>query len=306
VDLPGITDVADARSATWRAGDAWLAGGTWLFSEPQPDLRRLLDLSAFGWPALLAGPGGLEIAATCTLAELARLQAPQWRASPLIGQCCAALLGSFKVWNAATVGGNLCLALPAGPMISLTASLDGVCTVWAPGRAPRRVPVTEFITGSGRCALAPGELLRSVHLPARALACATAFRQLSLSDLGRSAAVVIGRRSPRPGSPAEAGLPEARPADSGLGDSGLAGSGLAGSGLAGSGVGADELVITLTAATTRPVQFRFARLPEPGELLAAIDAARPPWHDDVHGAPAWREAITRRLALEVLADLAAP
>jgi hypothetical protein len=201
-------------------------------------------------------------------------------------------------------------------MISLTASLDGVCTVWAPGRAPRRVPVTEFITGSGRCALAPGELLRSVHLPARALACATAFRQLSLSDLGRSAAVVIGRRSPRPGSPAEAGLPEARPADSGLGDSGLgdsglagsemAGSGLAGSGLAGSGVGADELVITLTAATTRPVQFRFARLPEPGELLAAIDAARPPWHDDVHGAPAWREAITRRLALEVLADLAAP
>ena len=23
----------------WREGDAWLAGGTWLFSEPQDDVR---------------------------------------------------------------------------------------------------------------------------------------------------------------------------------------------------------------------------------------------------------------------------
>jgi CO/xanthine dehydrogenase FAD-binding subunit len=271
VDLPGITEVADARSATWRAGDAWLAGGTWLFSEPQPDLKRLLDLRAFGWPSLQARADGLEIAATCTLAELARLQAPQWRASPLIGQCCAALLGSFKVWNAATVGGNLCLALPAGPMISLTAALDGVCTIWGPGAPPRRVPVADFVTGPGGCALAPGELLRSVHLPAHALASATAFRQLSLSDLGRSAAVVIGRRPPSP-----------------------------------AGLGSDGVVITLTAATARPVQLRFAGLPAAGDLLAAIDAARPHWHDDVHGAPAWRAAITRELALEVLADLASP
>ena len=265
MDLPGITEVADARSATWREGDAWLAGGTWLFSEPQPDLKRLLDLRAFGWPSLQARADGLEIAATCTLAELARLQAPQWRASPLIGQCCNALLGSFKVWNAATVGGNLCLALPAGPMISLTAALDGVCTIWSPGAAPRRVPVADFVTGPGRCALAPGELLRSVHLPAQALASATAFRQLSLSDLGRSAAVIIGRRAVT-----------------------------------------DGVVITLTAATARPVQLRFAGLPADGELLAAIDAARPPWHDDVHGTPAWRAAVTRDLALEVLADLASP
>lgn len=284
MDLPGITEVADARSATWREGDAWLAGGTWLFSEPQPDLRRLLDLRAFGWPALQARASGLEIAATCTLAELARLRAPQWRATPLIGQCCAALLGSFKVWNAATVGGNLCLALPAGPMISLSTALDGVCTIWAPGRPPRRVPVADFVTGPGRCALAPGELLRSVHLPARALASATAFRQLSLSELGRSAAVVIGRRSPPHVWPPEALSSGTRRPDS--------------------GPVADGLVITLTAATARPVQLRFAGLPAPGELLAAIDAARPPWHDDVHGTPAWREAITRELALEVLADLA--
>ncbi|PRC62694.1 FAD-binding molybdopterin dehydrogenase, partial [Mycobacterium sp. ITM-2017-0098] len=31
-------------------GDAILAGGTWLFSEPQPHIRRLIDITRLGWP----------------------------------------------------------------------------------------------------------------------------------------------------------------------------------------------------------------------------------------------------------------
>jgi CO/xanthine dehydrogenase FAD-binding subunit len=264
--LPGIAEIADARTEAWRPGDSWLGGGTWLFSEPQPAVTRLLDLAAFGWPSLLAGADGLEIAATCTLAELYALQAPQWAATPLIRQCCNALLGSFKVWNAATVGGNICLALPAGPMTSLTSALDGVCTIWDRSGVPRELPVTDFVTGAGQSALAPGELLRSVRLPAAALACTTAFRQMALAPLGRSGAVVIGRRSPD----------------------------------------GDSVVITLTAATVRPAQLRFAGLPTRDELLDAIAAADPCYHDDVHGLPAWRKAVTRELAVEVLAELTPP
>ena len=264
MDLPGIAEIADARTEAWRPGDSWLGGGTWLFSEPQPEVTRLLDLGRFGWPSLVAGADGLEIAATCTLAELYALRAPQWTATRLMRQCCDALLGSFKVWNAATVGGNICLALPAGPMTSLTSALDGVCTIWDRSGAPRQLTVTDFVTGAGQCALAPGELLRSVHLPAAALACTTAFRQIALAPLGRSGAVVIGRRSP---------------AD-------------------------DSVVVTVTAATVAPVQLRFAGLPTRGELLDAIAAEDPCYHGDVHGSPAWREAVTRELAVEVLADLA--
>jgi CO/xanthine dehydrogenase FAD-binding subunit len=295
VDLPGIAEVADAPSATWRAGDAWLSGGTWLFSEPQPDLTRLLDLRAFDWPALQPSADGLEIAATCTLAELSRFREPRWPAVPLFGQCCHALLGSFKVWNVATVGGNVCMSLPAGPMTSLTAALDGVCTIWAPRGGPgdfearqvpvtetgdfearqvpvtetgdfesRQVPVTEFVTGVHRNVLAPGELLRSIRLPAAALACTTSFRQISLAPAGRSGALVIGRRSPADGS----------------------------------------VVITVTASTVVPMQLRFAGPPTADEVQAAIGAAQPRYHDDVHGLPAWREAMTRKLALEIAAELA--
>ena len=54
---------------------------------------------------------------------------------PLIDQCCRAFLASFKIWKTATVGGNLCMALPAGPMIALTAALDGDCVIWRPTAA---------------------------------------------------------------------------------------------------------------------------------------------------------------------------
>lgn len=30
--------VATPALGDWRPGDAWLAGGTWLFSEPQPGM----------------------------------------------------------------------------------------------------------------------------------------------------------------------------------------------------------------------------------------------------------------------------
>ncbi|WP_033344411.1 FAD binding domain-containing protein [Catenuloplanes japonicus] len=199
MDLHTISEMIAAPDApdpaTWRSGDAWLGGGTWLFSEPQPHLRRLIDLPSLRWPALTVTDDGLEIAATCTLAELHAFTAPDgWAAARLFPQACRALLGSFKIWNAATVGGNLCLALPAGPMISLTAALDGVCTILGPD-GPRALAVPDLVTGPQRNALEPGELLRSVFLPAAALRETAAFRQVSLSPAGRSAALLIGRRT---------------------------------------------------------------------------------------------------------------
>jgi CO/xanthine dehydrogenase FAD-binding subunit len=171
MDLNTVEEVVAATPASvddWRAGDAWLGGGTALFSEPQRDLRRLIDLGSFGWESIVAGDHGLEVAATCTFAQLASWPGdPSWPASRLVRDCCEALLGSFKIWNAATVGGNICAALPAGPMISLAVALDGICTIWGPEGRVRELPAVEFVIGAGATALAPGELLRSVSARAR-------------------------------------------------------------------------------------------------------------------------------------------
>src|ERR1700748_118173 len=87
MDLNTIAEVAHPQSRSelpvWTPGDAWLAGGTWLFSEPQVQLRRLIDLTDLGWPALTITEHGLSIAATCTVAQLDALACPpDWLPPP--------------------------------------------------------------------------------------------------------------------------------------------------------------------------------------------------------------------------------
>jgi CO/xanthine dehydrogenase FAD-binding subunit len=271
MDLNTVTEIGRPRRRgdlpPWRAGDAWLAGGTWLFSEPQPELTRLMDLAELGWPPLdLGADGGLRIGATCTLARLAALEPPaSWRTAPLFGRCCRALAGSFKISNAATVGGNLCLALPAAPMAALAVALDGVCEIWTPGGGERRLPAAGFVLGPQRNALAPGELLRAVDLPAAVLRRRAALRRISLTPLGRSAALLIGTLSPAGG-----------------------------------------FALTVTAATPRPVRLDLPGLPAAAELRRALDRAIPEalYYDDVHGAPDWRRHMTHRLAEQIRQELA--
>jgi CO/xanthine dehydrogenase FAD-binding subunit len=273
MDLGTVEElVTGALPADWRPGDAWLAGGTWLFSEPQPQLRRLLDLTSLGWPALRVEPDGLVIAATCTIAELYEFAAeppPGWTIGPLIRQCCEAFLASFKIWNVATVGGNLGNALPAGPMISLTAGLGGRCEIWAPGGGTRQMDVVQMIVGDNQHALAPGELIRSIRLPTAALTSRTAFRRQSLTTLGRSAALLIGRQNSTPEPEGEA------------------------------------LVLTITASTRRPIQLAFGSYPTEAELRSAIDEAVPfsLYHTDVHGNPLWRRHLTYKFAEEIRLEL---
>src|ERR1700733_11938765 len=234
MDLNTITEVAHPQSRAqlpvWTAGDAWLAGGTWLFSEPQVHLTRLIDLSDFRWPALTINETGLTIAATCTVAQLDALACPpEWLAAPLINQCCRAFLASFKIWKTATVGGNLCMSLPAGPMISLTAALDGVCTVWKADGSEQRIGVADFVTGNQRNILASGDLLRQIEIPLAALKRRGGFRQISLTPVGRSAALLIGN----------------------LSDEGA-------------------MMLTVTASTVRPIQLSFPQIPDARELREAV------------------------------------
>src|SRR5271169_6220480 len=204
MNLNTITALRRPSSATeiaeWRNGFAWLAGGTWLFSEPQPATDTLIDLGHLGWPALEASPAGLDIGAICRIAELYRFEAPrEWIAAPLIRACCNALLASFKIWNAATVGGNICMSLPAGAMISLVVALEGRCTLWPRDGAPREMPAVDFVTGNHTNVLHPGELLRKIHLTSSALRKRAALRRASLTKLGRSAALLIGTSEPQRG-----------------------------------------------------------------------------------------------------------
>ena len=239
MDLTTVATITPARTRADLAalGPAVvpLAGGSELFADPRIHLTGLVDLQTMHWPALTVSADGLEIAATCTLAELSRLAAqPGWVAHPVFHQACTALFGSFKVWNVATVGGNLCTSLPAGPMICLTAALDAQLLIWRADGSDQWLPAADFVTGNTTNVLAPGDVLRSIHVPVSTLSARTAYRKIALSPLGRSGAVLIGR-------------------------------------LDADGV----FVLTVTGGTVRPVQLRYPAVPDATVLaadIAAIDA----------------------------------
>jgi len=271
MDLNTIVEVKRPSSADeinrWRDGYAWLGGGTWLFSEPQVTTDTLIDLAGLGWPALRASATGLDIAATCKIAELERFKAPagDWKAAPLLRECCRALLASFKIWNAATVGGNVCMSLPASPMVSLTVALEAVYTLWPRGAAPRDVRAVDFVIGNHQNVLQAGDLLRNIHLPAEALTKTYAFRRASLTHLGRSAVLLIGTRSPKTGA----------------------------------------VLLTVSAATARPVQLSFDRVPSAEELRRALDTTIPDdlYFDDVHGSPAYRRHLTYHFGEQIRQEI---
>ncbi len=259
MDLNTVAEViSPAQVGQWRPGDAWLGGGTALFGEPRPHLLRLLDLTTSGWPALTTRADGLEIAATCTIAELAA------SGYDIAEKCCHAFLASFKIWNVATVGGNLCAALPAGPMIALGAALDGTVLLQGPA-GERRVRVADFVTGEGTTVLRNGELLRSMHLPASALGAVTAYRQGSLHAHGRSGVLVIGRRDED---------------------------------------GRVVLTVTAATKRPYVLVFRSMPNAELVQVALSERIPIEAYVDDVHGLPAWRRHLTRAYAEQIRSELA--
>ena len=63
------------------------------------------------------------------------------------------------------------MSLPAGPMISLTTALEATYTLWPRDAAPRDVKAVDFVTGNHVNVLRPGELLRSIKIPAAGASC---------------------------------------------------------------------------------------------------------------------------------------
>lgn len=267
-----ITSVSSYRFARSRAdlalapGEVILAGGTWLMSEPQPEISGFVDISRMDWPAIEQSEGGVRIAANCTIAEFVAWAKGeetfgQWLALPLVERAANALLASFKIWNTATVVGNICRSFAAGAMTSLAVALDGTVEIWCPDGSDRTMAVAELITGNGTNSLGPGEVVRALRLPAYALRCPAALQKIALAEHGRSGAVVTGR----------------------LGEDGGA-------------------VFTVTAATLTPQVLRFGVMPDDEVLAAAVEMAHG-YYSDPLGAADWRRASSAVLARRVRREL---
>jgi CO/xanthine dehydrogenase FAD-binding subunit len=105
--------------------------------------------------------GTVHLGAAVTYAEL--MDEPLATLLPALAQA-ARTVGSPQIRHAATIGGNIGTASPAGDGLPVLAALDAVVHL-ATVHETRDVPFTEFAIGPKRTVLRPGELITGVTVP---------------------------------------------------------------------------------------------------------------------------------------------
>jgi carbon-monoxide dehydrogenase medium subunit len=106
---------------------------------------------------------GLRIGASVTLRDLTRSQIIKVKYPCLVETC--TLMASEQVRSLATIGGNLCNASPAADLAPPLMALGASANIAGPA-GERRLALQDFFLGPGDSALAPGELLVDLSLPA--------------------------------------------------------------------------------------------------------------------------------------------
>jgi len=122
------------------------------------DLNRVEALKGVS----VRGDGALELGAMTTYTELLASKAAAAR--PILAEVCATI-ADVQVRNRGTLGGNVCSSDPTNHLPPLFAALGAEFTIVGPD-GERTVPSEEFFLGVYMTAVAPGELLTRIVVPA--------------------------------------------------------------------------------------------------------------------------------------------
>jgi carbon-monoxide dehydrogenase medium subunit len=157
-----------------------------------------------------ASGGGIRIGAASTHREIetsAVLHASYPELCAMISQ-----VANVRVRSVGTLGGNLCFADPHSDPASFLLAAGAVFTCQR-GQATRRIPAAAFFTGLYQTALAPGELLTAVELPARPDRAALSHVRFKLTE--RPAVTVSAMLTLAPGEGASSAVAGSSPAVAG-------------------------------------------------------------------------------------------
>lgn len=143
----------------------FIAGGTDLLLN-RPDCDFVVDISRAGLDGIARTPGGdLFIGAAASLEKVARDPLVAGFAGGALGKV-AGLCGNRPVRSTATLGGNLCNALPSADMAPVLLALDADCFIMG-DQEQESLPLAEFFVAPRRTVL-EGRLLVGLALPADA------------------------------------------------------------------------------------------------------------------------------------------
>lgn len=131
------------------------------FARTLMNVRRIPELRG-----IAAGERGIRIGALTTVTELMESE-PIRREIPILAEA-GDHFASSQLRNAATLGGNICNASPAGDLLVPLLVLEAEVELAAMGEAAlatRAMPLAQFLTGPGKTSRRASELLVAVRVP---------------------------------------------------------------------------------------------------------------------------------------------
>jgi carbon-monoxide dehydrogenase medium subunit len=181
-DYHRASSVAEAQALlAANPGAKLLAGGHSLL--PMLKLRlatpsALIDLGRIAaLKGVSAASGGVRIGAMTTHAEVAA-SADLARSCPVVAEA-ARQIGDMTVRNRGTIGGSLAHADPAADLPTVLVAVGATMEIAGAGGATRSVAAADFFQGMMTTALAEGEILTAVHVPAVPAATGAAYAKFS-------------------------------------------------------------------------------------------------------------------------------
>ena len=188
-----LTEILD-----WQANWNWLAGGTWIFNEAHPQVTTLVDMRRLNWSEIELTSEGLSIGATCIQNDLLDFSFPDpWTATEALKDAVREL-ASFKLSHAATVGGNICLALSASTFAPVMVALNASYEIIKPNGEAYTVNALDFQTAPQQTILQPGEALRQIKIPISNLTqWQTSFKRMAVCTAGYAIAIVVTAYHPQ-------------------------------------------------------------------------------------------------------------
>ena len=178
-----VASLDEAVSLLGQYGDGayLLAGGTDLLVMAKEDrlspkylidIKPIQGMGEITWDA----QAGLRIGALATIRALERSALVQEKA-PAVSQA-AHLLGSVQVRNRATVGGNLCQAVPSAEMPPPLIALGARARICGPN-GYRTIPLEDLFVGPRRTSLGHQEILVELEVPPARNSTASAYLRFS-------------------------------------------------------------------------------------------------------------------------------
>ena len=154
-----------------------LAGGTDLLVQKPSSVKYVIDLKGLPLDYIRGNPDGISIGATTTFSHI--LESPLMHTSPYnVLTDSARQLGHRNIRNLATIGGNICNAVPSADAPPALIALDAEAVVITDGDI-KRLPLESFFTGVRRTILGQGEFLREIYLPPQSGRVGASFMKLS-------------------------------------------------------------------------------------------------------------------------------